>query len=139
MANAKTRSEAAILVLIVFLLGAILGGTANHLWGERVWGKQLSPGQPTREQIVSRMTRDLNLTPDQAQQFGDIVGDTRSQIHSDYAAADAQRDQIRSKGRDRIRAILTADQRPKFDAIMQKLDEDRAKEAKEKAAQAQPH
>jgi Spy/CpxP family protein refolding chaperone len=128
MENAKTRSEAAVLVLIVFLLGVIAGGTANHLWGERVWGKQLPPAQATREQIVDKMTRELSLTPDQAKQFGDIVDDTRSKIHADYTAADAQRDQLRAAGRDRIRAILTADQRPKFDAIMQKLDEDRKKD-----------
>jgi Spy/CpxP family protein refolding chaperone len=128
MVNAKTRSEAAVLVLIVFLLGAIAGGTANHLWGERVWGKQLPPAQPTREQIVDKMTKELSLTPDQAKQFGDIVDDTRGKIHADYTAADAQRDQLRAAGRDRIRAILTPGQRPKFDAIMQKLDEERKKD-----------
>jgi Spy/CpxP family protein refolding chaperone len=128
MANAKTRSEAAVLVLIVFLLGAIAGATANHLWGERVWGKQLPPSPPTREQIVDRMTKDLSLTPDQAKQFGDIVDDTRSKIHADYAAADTERDSLRLQGRDRIRAILTPDQRPKFDAIMQKIDEERKKD-----------
>jgi Spy/CpxP family protein refolding chaperone len=128
MADTKTRSEAAVLVLIVFLLGAIAGGTANHLWGERVWGKQLPPSQATREQIVDKMTKELSLTPDQATQFGEIVDDTRGKIHADYTAADAQRDQLRAAGRDRIRAILTADQRPKFDAIMQKLDEDRKKD-----------
>ena len=74
MADKKTRSEAALLVLVVFLLGAIAGGTANHLWGERVWGKQPAVGQPSRDQIVSRMTNDLKLTPDQAQQFGAISG-----------------------------------------------------------------
>ncbi len=128
MANTKTRSEAAVLVLIVFLLGALAGGTANHLWGERVWGKQLPPAAPTREQIVEHMTKELNLTPEQQQRFGAIVDDTRSKIHSDYSAADAQRDQLRLAGRDNIRAILTPEQRPKFDAIMQKLDEDRKKD-----------
>ena len=128
MVNTKTRSEAAVLVLIVFLLGAIAGATANHLWGERVWGKQLPTQPPTREQIVDKMTKDLGLTPDQAKQFGDIVDDTRTKIHADYSAADTQRDQLRLQGREKIRAILTPDQRPKFDAIMQKLDEDRKKD-----------
>lgn len=127
MANVKTRSEAAVLVLIVFLLGAIAGATANHLWGERVWGKQLPAEPPTREQIVAKMTKDLDLTPDQAKQFGDIVDDTRAKIHAEYAAADVQHEQLRMAGRERIRAILTPDQRPKFDAIMQKIDEDRKK------------
>jgi Spy/CpxP family protein refolding chaperone len=136
MADKKTRSEAALLVLVVFLLGAIAGGTANHLWGERVWGKQPAVGQSSRDQIVSRMTNDLNLTPDQAQQFGAIVDDTRSKIRDDYAAADSQRDNLRAHGRDRIRAILNADQIPKFDALMKKLDEDRKKDQQ---AQPQTH
>ena len=100
MANAKTRSEAAVLVLIVFLLGAIAGATANHLWGERVWGKQ----------------------------FGEVVDDTRAKIHADYSEADSQRDQLRLQGREKIRAILTPEQRPKFDELMRQLDEDRKKD-----------
>jgi Spy/CpxP family protein refolding chaperone len=136
MADKKTRSEAALLVLVVFLLGAIAGGTANHLWGERVWGKQPAVGQSSRDQIVSRMTNDLKLTPGQAQQFGAIVDDTRSKIRDDYAAADSQRDNLRAHGRDRIRAILNADQIPKFDALMKKLDEDRKKDQQ---AQPQTH
>jgi Spy/CpxP family protein refolding chaperone len=127
MANTKTRSEAAVLDLIVFLLGAIAGATANHLWGERVWGDHTPAPPPTREQIVDKMTHDLNLTPDQAKQFGEIVDDTRAKIHADYTEADAQRDQLRSAGRDRIRAILTAEQRPKFDELMRQLDEERKK------------
>jgi len=43
MDNDKKRGEAAVLVVIVFLLGALLGGVGNHLWGERVWGKQMMP------------------------------------------------------------------------------------------------
>ena len=36
MENTKKRGEAAVLVLVVFLLGALLGGVGNHLWDERV-------------------------------------------------------------------------------------------------------
>lgn len=125
MEATKTRSEAAILVLVVFLLGALFGGTANHLWGERVWGKQVPPPPRSTQQIVTDMTSELGLTAGQAQQFGAIIDDTHGQIHADYAAADAQRDQIRNAGRDRIRAILTPEQRPKFEEIMRKLDEQR--------------
>ncbi len=134
METTKTRSEAAILVLVVFLLGALFGGTANHLWGERVWGKQQPPAPMTTQQIVSNMTAQLSLTPQQAQQFTAIVDDTHNQIHADYDAADAQRDQIRKAGRDRVRAILTPEQLPKFEEIMRKLDEQRRQ-----AAVAKPH
>ena|SRR5579863_4902711 len=128
MENSKTRGEAAILVLVVFILGVLLGGVGNHLWGERVWGHAYPPGPPTHTQIVNELTRELQLTPDQQQQLGVIVDDTKAKIHAAYAPADAQREQLRQQGRARIRAILTPEQLPKFEAFMARIDEQRKKE-----------
>ena len=128
MENSKTRREAALLVLVVFLLGALLGGLANHLWGERVWGRQNPLGSPTRDQLVGDLTHELQLNTDQQQQLRVIVDDTRAKIHAAYAPADAQREELRQQGRARIRAILTPEQLPKFEAFMQRLDEQRKKD-----------
>ena len=128
MENSKTRREAAMLVLVVFLLGALLGGLANHLWGERVWGRQNPLGSPTRDQLVGDLTHELQLNTDQQQQLGVIVDDTRAKIHAAYGPADAQREELRQQGRARIRAILTPEQLPKFEAFMQRLDEQRKKD-----------
>jgi hypothetical protein len=125
MENNKTRREAALLVLVVFLLGTLLGGLGNHLWGERVWGRQISPGGPTRDQLVNDLTHELQLTADQQQQLGAIVDDTRAKIHAAYAPADVQREELRQQGRARVRAILTTEQLPKFEAFMQRVDEQR--------------
>jgi len=128
----KTRTEAALLVFVVFLLGALVGGLGYHLWGERVWGHQ-GPighmGPPSREQIVSDLNHELQLTPDQQKQLGSIIDETRAQVRALYTPLDAQHEQIRQQGRARIRAILTAEQQPKFDAFMQKIDEQRKKDA----------
>jgi Spy/CpxP family protein refolding chaperone len=129
MENSKTRSEAAMLVLVVFVLGVLLGGLGNHLWGERVWGRQTPPAPPSRTQIVSELTHELQLTPDQQQQLGAIVDDTKAKIRAAYAPADAQREQLR--------AILTPEQLPKFEAFMAHIDEQRKKD-KEKGAD-EPH
>lgn len=131
MQNTKTRGEAAILVIVVFFLGALLGGVSNHLWGERVWGKQISSAHPTRDQMVASLTQDLQLNADQQQQLGAIIDDTKSQIHAIYAPVDVQREAVRQKGRARIRAILTPEQKPKFEAFMQHLDEERKKSEQE--------
>ncbi len=121
MENTKTRSEAAILVLVVLILGVLLGGLGNHLWGERVWGRQNPPGPPSRGQIVNDLTRELQLTPEQQQQLGAIVDETR-------AHAEAQREQLRQQVRARMRAILTPEQLPKFEAFMARIDEQRKKD-----------
>lgn len=137
MENSKTRSEAAILVLVVFVLGVLLGGLGNHLWGERVWGHAYPPGPPTHAQIVNDLTRELQLTPEQQQQLGAIVDDTRTKIRAAYAPADAQREQLRQQGRARIRAILTPGQLPKFEAFMSRIDEQRKKD-KDKGEEQHP-
>ena len=66
MENTKKRGEAAVLVLVVFLLGALLGGVGNHVWGERVWGKQVINTQPTRNEIVANNFRMLGGRADGA-------------------------------------------------------------------------
>jgi Spy/CpxP family protein refolding chaperone len=128
MDSTKKRGEAAVLVLVVFLLGALLGGVGNHVWGERVWGKQIINTQPTRNEIVGDLTRDLQLTPDQQKQLGSIVDDTRSQWRTLYTTIEPQHEQIRQQSRDRIRAILTPDQKPKFEEFMHRIDEQRKKD-----------
>ena len=133
MENSKKRSEAAVLVLVVFLLGALLGGVGNHVWGERVWGKQTINTQPTRNQLVGDLTRDLQLTPDQQQQLGSIVDDTRAQWRTLYTTIEPQHEQIRKQARDRMRAILTPEQKPKFEAFMHRIDEQRQKDEQQLA------
>ncbi|MGD0403363.1 MAG: hypothetical protein ABSB66_09205 [Candidatus Acidiferrales bacterium] len=128
MENTKKRGEAAVLVLVVFLLGALLGGVGNHLWDERVWGKQTINTQPTRNEIVAKLTTDLQLTPDQQQQLGAIVDDTRAQWRTLYTTIEPRHEQIRQQSRDRIRAILTPEQKPKFEQFMHQIDEQRKKD-----------
>ncbi len=66
-----------------------------------------------------------NLTPEQQQQLDAIL----TQLHEEYKAlhaqGDAQIDQARQKGRNQIRAILTPEQKPKFEEFLRKMDEER--------------
>ena len=128
MDNDKKRGEAALLVLVVFLLGVLLGGVGNHLWGERVWGKQIATGQLTKGQIVSDLTKELQLTPDQQKQLTNIVDDTRAQWRALHSTIEPEHEKIRQQSRDRIRAFLTPEQKPKFDEFMKHLDEQRQKD-----------
>jgi Spy/CpxP family protein refolding chaperone len=128
MEATKARREAAILVLIVFLLGVLLGGVGNHLWGSRVWGNGSGrPGgpPPNREQVLDSFTKELQLTPDQEKQLGGILDDSRSQFRALNESLDPKRMQIRDESRAQMRALLTPDQQTKFDAFMQKLDSQR--------------
>ena len=124
MEISRTKDEAAILTLIVFVLGVLLGVLGNHVWGARVWGHQ---PPPLSHQIANDLAQELQLSANQQKQLSAILDDTRAQIRAAYAPADAIREQLRQQGRARVRAILTPDQLPKFEDFMHCIDEQRKK------------
>ncbi len=131
MAIRNARIEAAVLVMVVFVLGILLGGVGGHLWDERVQGQvqaqtaaQLNL-KPTRNERVNDLTQRLQLTADQQKQVAAAIDDTLSKWQALYAPLDAPREEIRQQGRAGIRALLTPDQQIKFDDFLRQLDEQR--------------
>jgi flagellar biosynthesis chaperone FliJ len=116
----RTKSEAGILVLIVFALGILVGGLGNHVWGQRVWGMRNT--RPAHSDIVAEFTQRLDLTAAQQQQVKAIVDDTSQQWHELYAPVDRKRDEIREQSRTRLRAVMTPEQLSKFDEFIHELD-----------------
>ena len=138
MAIRNARIEAAVIVIVVFVLGILLGGVGGHLWDERLEGQvqaqtaaQLNL-KPTRNERVSDLTQRLQLTPEQQKQIATVIDDTLSKWQSLYAPLDAPREQIRQQGRAGIRAVLTPDQQIKFDDFLRQLDEQRRLEEQRK-------
>jgi Spy/CpxP family protein refolding chaperone len=136
MENTKARREAAVLVVVVFLLGAILGAVGNHLWGTRVMG-MIRADNPARLHGMADLAQQLKLTPEQQKQVAGISDDVRTRWKALYTPLDAEREQMRMQGRQKIRSILTPEQQPKFDAYIQRLDEQRKKDAEAAAAAKQ--
>ena len=91
------------------------------------------PNNPQRQaQMLKRLTRELNLSPDQVTQIQAIQTDEGSRMaalrQSDAAGAPqpGQRKQmmeIRKDGMARTRAVLTDDQKVKYDAMLEKQKE----------------
>jgi hypothetical protein len=131
MATIKARGEAAALVGVVFVLGILLGGLGNHLWGERVWGMRNNAPPPTH--LAVELTEELQLMPGQQKQLNIIIADTQSKWRALYAPLEPQRAEIREQSHDQMRKILTPDQEPKFDAFMRRLDEQRKRDAEKSA------
>ncbi len=75
------------------------------------------------------MTQELQLTPDQQKQLNGIIADTQAKWRALYAPLEPQRTEIREQSHDQMRKILTPEQLPKFDAFMQRLDEQRKRDA----------
>jgi predicted site-specific integrase-resolvase len=78
-----------------------------------------------RAQKVQELTNLANLTPEQSQQVDAIIADIQSQMKGIRKTLDPQLSEVREKGRDRIRAILNGEQKPKFEEFIRKMDEER--------------
>ncbi|PYT82895.1 MAG: hypothetical protein DMG40_04525 [Acidobacteria bacterium] len=127
MNEAPASRRAAIWVVIVFLLGAVVGGMFGYGYAHRsVAAASASMPEPERRaRRVEQLTHELGLTSDQAKQLDTILQQWHGQAKAIHEQSDAQFEQLRQKGRDEIRSILTPEQKPKFEAFLQKLDAER--------------
>ena len=130
MNEATAKQRAALWVAVVFLLGVSLGGVVGYVFAHRsVSANAPLTAQERRAQKVEQLTREADLTPEQQQRLEAIL----TQLHAEYKAlhaqSDAQIDEARQKGRNQIRAILTPEQKPKFEEFLKRMDEERKRHA----------
>jgi len=123
------KFKAATLVLCVFLSGAVVGGLAVHVFGDRMGITSAADpaGQLSKRELLQQLTQQLTLTPDQRSQIEGIMNGTLAEYNRILSPLSPQLQQAREQGRERIRGVLTPDQLPKFDAFIHQLDEQRSK------------
>jgi Spy/CpxP family protein refolding chaperone len=78
-----------------------------------------------RAQKVQRLTEELNLVPEQQKQLEVIMAGVQAQYKAIHQSTEPQINEARQKGREQIRAILTPEQKPKFEDFLKRLDEER--------------
>jgi Spy/CpxP family protein refolding chaperone len=129
MSEISATRKAAFWVGVVFLLGAALGGMLGYVFAHHT--TLAAPAQMTdaqkRAQKVQRLTQELNLTPSQQTQLDAIMTGVQAEYKAIHQSTEPQIDQARQKGREQIRAILTPEQKPKFEEFLKRLDEERKK------------
>ncbi len=129
----RTSRKAVVLVLLVLLLGIALGAVGMYLTGPRVWGAR-AESQPQnasrrerRARLVEQLTQELNLTADQQKQLDTILTDMQAKYQALHEQIAPQSEQVRQQGREQIRGMLTAGQKPKYEDFLRRLDEERKK------------
>ena len=123
----RTNRKAVVLVLGVFVLGILLGALATYVVGGRVWAGMENRGPHGRARLLEQLTQDLGLNADQQKQLDAILAETQKKYEELYEPVRAQADQVRQQGRENIRAVLTPEQRTKFEEFLRRIDEDRKK------------
>jgi len=128
---APEKTRATLYIVLIFLCGALAGVAGTNLWVHGwLWGSSASadaPSYPTSTQNrVERFTRELSLNPDQAKQLNQILDET----HSTFLQIETQSEVVRKKGRDRIREILTPEQKTKYEQLLAHIDASRKRQHK---------
>ena len=123
--------RAIVYLLLVFLLGLALGSVGTF-WAWKSgklrawWGSRYAQRSP-----VEWLNRELKLTPDQQKQLEAILDETAAGYRSIRERVGPEYEQVRQAGREKIRAILTPEQRAKFEELVRAIDEERARHRRE--------
>lgn len=132
--NVDSRRKARLWLALVFLLGAGIGGVFGYSFAHRSYAATTTApvklSEPERRaKRVAEMTKEVGLNEEQSAKVDAIVRETHEEMKSIHEKADAGVDAAREKARDQMRAILTAEQLPKFEAMVKRMDADRKKAA----------
>jgi len=124
-ANQGNR-KAVLLVFVLFILGIGLGSVGTYLVTERVQAaRPVATLTHNPAHTMAMYTRDLNLNPEQQSQIQAILNDMRAGYAGLHEKLDPEYEQVRQQGRERIRQVLTPEQRPKLEDLLRQIDEDR--------------
>ena len=115
----RPRLKGALLLLLAFVLGAAAGATGFGLYLVRTgwWG---GPPRPERFQqfMLGRLTRELDLKPEQRQQVEAIMRETGEEFGRLRQEIGPRFREILARSRQRIRTVLDSGQQAKFDALV---------------------
>ena len=125
MDASKGSQKAVLLVSLVFVLGIALGGVGTYMVTTRVHAARPQAPVHNPANTMAMFTRDLNLNPDQQKQIEAILSDTRAHYAALHDKLDPEYEQVRHEGRERIRQLLTPEQRPMFEDLLRRMDEER--------------
>lgn len=119
----KVKTQAWLLMLVVFLLGGVTGASMDRFWFLK--GQNSPParhGERGPGRMVERLKSDLSLTDEQTAAVRVIFEDMRKEFPPSRFNECPGLKESREKSRTRIRAILTAEQQKRYDDLNAKRD-----------------
>jgi Spy/CpxP family protein refolding chaperone len=114
----RPRVKGALLLLFAFLLGTAAGALGFGLYqGRAGWWRQPRDSERARQFMLRRLTRELDLRPDQRQQVEGVLRETGQEFARLQEEIGPRVRDIRGRSRERIRAILSPEQQVKLEAL----------------------
>jgi Spy/CpxP family protein refolding chaperone len=131
--NGESRRLAGLWLAVVFILGAGIGGVFTYTLTHR--SVVAAPGAPPafseaerRAKRVAEMTREVGLTDEQSAKVDAIIHAAHDEMKAVRDKAEGDVESLRAKARDQMRTLLTPEQKPKFEAMVERMDAERKKQ-----------
>ena len=127
----EMRRAAAFWLVVIFVMGGAIGGVFGYTFAHKSYASMnpVTMSEPERRaKRVDEMTREIGLTPEQAQKVDTMLLKAHTEIKQIHDKAEADINGVRQNGRAEVRTYLTDEQKPKFEAFVHKIDEERKKQ-----------
>jgi Spy/CpxP family protein refolding chaperone len=142
MESNTSQSKARLIVVSVFVIGFAAGALALNLYQQLTSSSKDKGPRNGAEFLINKMNDKVGLTQNQQDQIRKILEETNDKyrelrvnvIEPRIHDVEPQFNAVRQESRDRIRALLTPDQLPKYEKMIEERDKMREQE-KEKDRQ----
>lgn len=144
MESKTSQSKARVIVVTVFVIGFAAGALALNLYQQLTRSSNNRGPHNGAEFLVNKMKDKVGLTQGQQEQVRKILDETNDKykdlritvIEPRIRDLEPQFNAVRQESRDRIRALLTPEQLPKYEQMILERDQMREQE-KEKEKERQ--
>ena len=135
--ESKTNSQtkARLIVVSVFVIGFAAGALALNLYQQLSRSSDRNTPRNGAELLLKRMNEKVGLASDQQEQIKQILDETadkykdiRKEMDPVVKPFEPRFNSVRQESRDRIRALLTAEQLPKYEQMVTEHDKMREQE-----------
>jgi Spy/CpxP family protein refolding chaperone len=113
-----TRKRALAVLIAAFLLGCLVGAAGFRQWGQWDVGRATFRSDFRGMDRLPQLEHHLQLTSDQQARLKDIYSDLRRQMDAHRADMDNQYETLRKETNNRIAAILTDEQKKRFEQYL---------------------
>ena len=133
--KSNSQSKARFIVVSVFVIGFAAGALALNLYQQLTASKGKDGPRNGTEVLIRRMNEKVGLSSDQQEQIKKILDETndkyreiRKDLEPRIKDFEPRFNGVRQESRDRIRALLTTEQLPKYEQMVTEHDKMREQE-----------
>jgi Spy/CpxP family protein refolding chaperone len=119
-----SRLTIALYVGLIFASGVVLGVFGHSLYAvTTVVSKTTPKPEELRKKRLAEMQSRMKLSDEQLSKINSIYDETRAKFHEVRERYKPELDSLESAQRDKVRAVLTPDQRAEYEKMLKEREE----------------